>query len=481
MKKKFMTMSKHLLLLLSIIFSVVAMIRCLTTQFTNAYEYLWLLPCSYLVLSLLFYRIMSKGNLLTDIPTIAFVLLIFVRNGLTPYFMAMFGTRSSLGSLSDDSIRFAIWLITYETLVIYGYVIYKKTSHVRFSIGKKLVFKRSSNKNSYSRRGNNQLFVLACSGATLISIATLMLVPAIRSQYYSIFTSDITHLIQAEANYASGTFLRVLSTGGEILIETMRVILPAIAIFQIRKKKESVARLLFSFVIVFSQMLWMNDSNAYILMVMITEVIYIYKLYPKYSGRIFQFGLIVGGLFLGLLMINRFALDHYAGSPSLWLQSYFPSVSNAAGIKVMAKEHDFLQFFSDLFVAIPFKTFFGYSGNVLSTAKLWNAANGIKGQIVPNIAIGYYYFGFILSPILSVISINVSYRLFARMKELNNPIQFAAYTYFMLYSMIMPFTYNWNIYIQCFTNRAIFVFIIASLSQNTFSELNGHSVNEGVN
>ena len=447
---------------LIILVSMVSVSLCLEDMDRpSGYKNLYLLPLSFLIcVATFFFSIISNKKITQNIPNILVIILLFIRNTLTPIVMVWDSYKSSLGIPNSQNVENAIGLITYETVSLFLFLYLRKTIFIR-----KIRFVRKINRESYG------VFKIVFVGMLLICITALILIPEFRTQFYSIFTKDITHLIQEEANYNVGTILRVLATLGDICIGAMRIILPTYIIYKIALKGQTVKTLILALFCVFMQCLLMNDSNAYILMLMISQFLLVYKLFPKYHKMIIIGLLVFSMAFLIILYINRFMLDHYGASMSLFLQSYLPSVANTAGIFNIKPKHNFWQMFIDIFVAIPFKTTLGYTGNATSINTIWQETNGCKGQIMPTIAGSYYYFGSILSPFLSCLFISIANKANEKLNGEDNVMLYAVYIYLMIYSAATPFIYNGCIYIQCFLQRMIFMFIVAIFSPLHFSDI----------
>lgn len=447
--------------LLIFVLSIVAMVMCLEDKGKPAgYEKLYMLPLSFVLCFIIFYFYLMRDKLTDNIPNILLVVFMTLRNVITPLIMVTDSYRSSLGIPAADNVEKAIFLLCYETIAIFIFLFL----HNKVRLVKKVKF-------LFNIHESKAIFRILFYSMVGVSALALILVPQLRSQYYSIFTKDITHLVQQNATYKVGTFLRILSTLGEVCLGAIRIVLPTVIIYRIACKGQSFANLMLALSMVLIQSVFMNDSNAYILMVMISQFVFVYKLFPKYKR------LIVGGLttfsvlFLGLLYVNRFMLDHYAASFSLFLQSYLPSVANTAGIFNVTPEHNFFQLFEDIFVAIPFKSTFGYSGGAESINQIWQEANACKGQIMPTVAGSYHYFGSILSPILSCFFVYVSTRLNSRMKIENNVMLYAVHVYLMIYSIATPFVYNGCIYFQCFLQRVIFMYVVGIFAPMKFTDV----------
>lgn len=462
---------KYIFFFVISIISIKSIYMCAVTTQPSGYEKLFLLPLTFTTGFLIFFNVVfsSKEDLTDNIPYILVILLGFVRNVITPMYMITDSYVSSLGWVNPQNVEKAIYLVAYETIAIYVYIVLSR--YVRM-----FNFKIKPNI-KHSTGVFNVIFLCM----VVVSGLALILIPAFRTQFYTIFTSDITHIVQEEAEYNVGSILRILATLGEVCIGAIRIILPTYFIYKCALNGQNAKNLILSLFCVFAQCIFMTDSNAYILMLMISQVLLVCRLFPKYYKKIFKILVFLTVGFFVVLYRNRFMQDHYANSTSLFLQSYLPSVSNASGIFNIGVSNKLSQLFVDIFIAIPFKSSFGYNGGLISTNLLWQKINDCKGQIMPMVAGSYYYFGFWLSPVMSCFCISIANRLNKKLKCEQNVMLYSVYIYFMIYSAATPFVYNSCIYFQCFLQRVIFMIIPALFSTFKFSDIMHLRQTEDVN
>ena len=453
---------KHLIIaIVVVVFSVYSIAIIIDDSHKpNGYEMLFLLPLSFLVCYImLLWQLVLKKKIIDNIPVTLVLLFMLLRNVVTPIYMVKDSYVSSLGIPSAEYINKSIFLITFETVIMSFFLFYFECKEYQ------------NNEKRYMKMESLTSYRFILYSMIAICIVSFIAIPQFRSQYYTIFTKDITHLVHEETNYNVGSAMRILATLSEVCIGAVRLIVPSSIIYHLSLNGQSKKNLGLSILCVLSQVLFMNDSNAFILMLMVSQFLFLYRLYPKYQKLIVRGVSIFSLGFIILLYLNRFATDHYGKSFSLFLQSYLPSVANASGIYNMEREHDMLQIFKDIFVAIPFKSTLGYRGNVMSTNVLWGVCNQAKGQIMPNVAQSYYYFGSIFSPLLSCVCIYISIKINKKLKTENNVIKYAALQYIMVYAAAVPFVYNTCIFMQCFLQRMIFMLIVAVFAPYRLSDI----------
>ena len=445
-------LSKMLIFLVLEVTSFLSLCACLLSDFMLD-EYRYMLPASFLLSnSFLFFKVVV-GNLMTQLPKCIVIVLLFLRNVVTPWVMLTDSFQSVIGLASYQDATHASILIAYETLILFLVIAFYRGNLLKMRISFDLCFKNKI-----------VVYKVLMYGSVFICISALIFIDEFRTQYYTIFTNDITHLVKEKANYSSGSLLRILATGGTVLMGAVRLVLPSVLIYIIAKK-DTLLRLFLCVLMVFVQCLFMNDSNAYILMLMFSQLLFIYYLFPCYRNLIEIYTTIIVVGFFILLYINRFALDHYGTSISRMLQAYIPSIANTASLIKMDSNFNFLQIFTDIFQAIPFKNFiWGSIEEVESTTMLWSQFNDVKGQIISTVGEGYFYFGSFLSPILSCLIIMVSIDIYGKIHTTDNALLLAVYLYFAVYCAVAPICYNFEIFMQCVLNRLIFMLVIARYS-----------------
>ncbi len=433
----------------------------------DVYHELWILPAGHLLFStFLMWRLLS-GEVFLDIPTLIITATYTMRNAVTPMIMATGGYWSRLGYPSsghDTDVAIAIFL--YETLAVYVYLLLKKRNrkikHYRLVNG-------APNK-------SQTIYIALLIAGTAISIGAFIVLPELKTQYYTIFHNDITHIVHEEVQYTTG-IKRALSTACNMIIEGTRLALFSFLIVTLRKHGEKFFNYLISIVLVGVQLLFMNDSNAYIIMLMLALFMLIYRLYPRYRKGTIGFLIFGVVFFLVLMNINRFSLNGYRGFSSVFLQAYFPGLGNFCGVFRLMDRNvmDVIkQFFIDLYAAVPFRsTLFGYSGNLVALPTLWNQANKVSGQIMPNVAQSYYYFGAILSPLLSVFLAHIATKFFDRVKNAKSPYLYTLWIYLTIYFAASLAMYDFYIAIKMLLQRALFMLIFTYWSTTTFDEVLG--------
>lgn len=465
MKKQMISQSgvigKKLIVFFIILFTIYVTILCiLETDYPSGYELLFLLPVSFFLSLLLILIKLNNVEIFKNIPIVLVIGLTFVRNVLTPYSMITGSYNSSLGIASEFTAKKSILLVSYETIFIFVFLYIVehfrfKQKGIQFTVGKK----------------NKHIFVAILVLMLVIASIAIFFVPSLRSHYFSFFRPGYMAVATEDYSYRGNAIYRALGTAGDMSIAALRYFVPCMLFYKIAQKRDDAFSVIISLSIVFLQLFFITDSNAYIFMLMISQLIFIVKIHPRYKNALTILLCVIIFLMGLIIYINRFSLNHYSKSLSLFLQSYVPGIANTAGVLNISPQHNPFQIFADFWFAIPFKSFFGYSGNIQSLAQIWKETNNSYGQIMSTVGQSYFYFGFIFAPVLSCFLIQISRKCNKRYIEIDNAMLSATYIYFLIYSACTPFVYNFCIYMQAFLQRTVFIFLLAYFSPYDYSDL----------
>ena len=450
-----------------LLFTFISILLCISkSDSLDVYGYIFILPLTFFIGYFFVARIIVSKNIIYDIPNILVVVLLLIRNVVTPIVMTG-DIRSVIQKPSQEDAVYSILIVGYETLALFGIM--------RFLISNK---KRNEIKSKRKKRlfRDNKIFYLVLLGAITFLAIGFIIVPELRSQYYTIFTSDMTH-IQKPDVFFEGGIKRIFGNFSELLIESVRLIVCAVLIFLLARKKKTLFNYFICFAIIIAQLFFISDSNAYVLILCTALTIYTLVLFPQYAKKtliILCCGIV---LLLSLFWINRFSQDHYGESVSIFLQAYLPSVANLSGIFNMPPHgiaDNFSQIFIDLYAAIPFRSFLlGYDGGLTDVVTLWNYSNNISGQIMPTCAQSTYYFGFILSPLLSCLMLAISNKAMNGIKKHTNPVMIATLIFLAVYASISILCYNFYIFSKGFTQRILFMLLFAILCSYSIKDNQG--------
>lgn len=387
---------------------------------------LFILPLGYFLISLFFN---SSFMYITDnISKFIIVSLFFVRLVILPFLysgnieMQLFEGRNSV----DMYFSKACLLMVYEyfalQLVLYIYE-HKKS-------GRKLGLKPITTNVDISK--------------TLVIFLTIyVLVIAFIFPQYSESFKTIFRLVDADfavgsarIEYNIGTIGRILKTLFSMAVQLFRILFPAFIMKQFYdRNRESKGC---NFILVLScvlQFMFLTSTFAEAIVSCLALVLFYIKLYPERRNKTFVF---LGSSTLGMLLL--YFVVRYFVNTSVGLYSkesgamsyaaqiinaYFTGVDNVAAIFNIPPGHESETFRAGVLGAIPFNsTLFGNRGNKLQY--YYNIYNSSYGQIPPTIGTGYYYFGAILSPIITCIFVVLSMMYYKKAENMEASLRYVA-------------------------------------------------------
>lgn len=363
-----------------------------------------------------------------NISKLVIVSLFFVRMVILPFLyleninMQLFEGRGSV----ETHFSKACFLMVYEyfvvQLVLYFY------EHKR--AGKKWSFKRIASNIDISKG------LVAVLAIYVLGIAVFF--PQYSENFKTIF-----QLIDADFGVASlgveynvGSLGRILKTLFSMSVQLFRILFPALLMKQMYdRNSESKAC---TWVFVFScvlQFMFLTSTFAEAIVSCLVLVLFYIKLYPERRNKTFLF---LGVSTLGMLIlyfvvryfvnttVGLYSKDNGAMSYAAQIiNAYFAGVDNVAAIFNIPSGHEKESFCAGILGAIPFNsTLFGDRGNKLQY--YYNFYNNSYGQIPPTIGTGYYYFGTILSPVITGMFVILSMRYFKKAENMKVSLRYVA-------------------------------------------------------
>ena len=110
------------------------------------------------------------------------------------------------------------------------------------------------------------------------------------------------------------------------------------------------------------------------------------------------------------------------------INAYFTGVDNVAAMFNVPSGYESESFCAGVLGAIPFNsTLFGNHGNKLQ--HYFNVFNNAYGQIPPTIGAGYYYFGTIISPIISGLFVLMSMKYYKAANKEDASLKYVAHIF----------------------------------------------------
>lgn len=393
-------------------------------------------------------------TLVNGISALVIGSLYYIRNVIGPLILVLDNYQSKFNSIGSSDVNNAVVIMCYETIAV--------------CIAIAIEYKRTSKLYKKSRielYTGDFAFRISLIIGVLIILYALLGSEQLRGMFYSVFTPNFYEVSNDIVSSGSG---KILYNGGKVLIDSLRLVIPAVIIIDLRKRSGSTLIIVYiSILIAFCQVLFMTDGNAYIFILVIVQLILIYRIHPGYRATIKRIMYI--GAFVGIFLIatHRFlTADSAYKSVSTFVQSYFGGICDVAGIFRLPRENPFTHMLIDFYSAVPFRsTLFGYSGNDVLTVKLYNAVNNAHSQILPTISESYYFFGVLLSPLLSVLFVIIGVRFEKKAKEQKHYLYYVLDILVCLIASMCPITYDMRIFLTNCLNSFIFMWVFIRLSK----------------
>lgn len=403
------------------------------------YNLLFILPLIF-ALYLLVYAKLFK-SFFDNIGITMILGLLFVRLVLSPIFMLLGGYNDKITTNVYFNTSISITLVAYETIAIMTAL---------FLSAKKCPNKE--NKNNFSncsfyinRKYIGVLFILV-----IIQVAIFIYTPGLLEGYRSIFDMNdptFTHLEQAHITRKYGTSFgtKLSLVTGQYLMKLLKLLLPNVIIIFINSRKRNKYRKLLSYFVLVGQLFLVDGAIARSIIYILISFLLISYIYPyKRIKKIAK-----------ILIISSFSVVFYwlfrSNLVGREINEYFSTIFNIyfSGVNIVSGSFNLpadlgmrLQYFLyDFLKAIPYgNTIFALSET--DSQIYFNLVNGVTGQIPTTIGSGYYYFGFILSPIYSIIFAVMAYKTGQKANETSNLISKIRYLFLTITFSMGIIMYN---------------------------------------
>lgn len=340
--------------------------------------------------------------------------LMFIRNVLSPLLLAK-GNFSSVIHVENgsDYINNSIFLLIYEMLSVFFVIIYCKRRETSLE-------KNTITINIASKKIEQKYVVII-----IVALIVLLLCYKISPQFMFNYRTIYEMTSENSANYEDYMINRKYGTStikllglviGNYIMRVVLLIIPSVLIILLRKvKNRPYLSKMLSFLVCFIPMMFIGGAIArsliyFICLLMLRNQLFYEEKFTKKS--IFL-------LFLGVAVIlfwwsfRSYSID----TNDIWVEysarinAYFSGVATVSGVYNLpnSMEYRIKYFFTDILSSIPFgNTIFGLDGS--TSQEFFNNYNSSSGQIPPTIGMGYYYFGFVFSPLYSIIFTVLSFK-----------------------------------------------------------------------
>lgn len=416
---------KYIFIIFQVI-SVLTVLVCIIKNDVQEKSFLAFLPLGFFTCSLIFYK--NYFYIMENIPLLFIQGLYFVRLTILPLLYS-FNTDMQLfeGSVSiTNSFNHACLLMLYEFFAV-QFVIYLYMHVVRH---------RKNRITSWYVPINITACIIII--LALIILCITFVFPQYAINFKTIFKlSDAGFTLADESvGYTTGTIGRVIKTLYSMGFQILRVLFPAYIIHKLYKRNPENKWITF-FLIVFCilQFMFLTSTFAEAIISCLAIILYYIVLYPKKKKNAFIFLCIstIGMVFLYFVVryfVNTTTgLYHKDSGPIIYaaqiINAYFTGIDNVAATFNILDGNQGEAFSSDVIGAIPFNsTLFGGHGNKLQY--FFNKSNHSYGQIPPTIGAGYYYFGTVLSPIISMLFVYMSLRYYEKSLKCDTSLKYIA-------------------------------------------------------
>ena len=388
-----------------------------------------LLPAGYFIIHILFKSNFSEAT--TNISKTIIQMQYFVRLVVLPIMYSMCSEYQLFEgrTLNTEYYGLAVTLMLYEFVIVQMVLAFYE--RVRFNYA--LRIKRI---NVNANIGSYIIVFLA-----IFVFVMYLIMPGYSGMFKTILSlGDVNFTVgNGNSDFQLGTIQRGLRTLFQMAFQITRILLPTFILYRIslkdRESKWIKVVLVISCILQFA---FLTATFAEAIVGCLTLVLFYIYLYPERRKKTFIL-LIVSTV--GMLIVY-FSVRYFVHTMSGLYQksdgaivymaqivnAYFTGIDNVVAIFSIDAGHEFESIKAGLIGAIPFNTtLFGFRGNKLQY--FYNMANGSYGQIPPTIGTGYYYFGFLCSPIISCLFAYFSLKCLKKAETVKTPMKYVSYIF----------------------------------------------------
>ncbi|MBR6996239.1 MAG: hypothetical protein IKH96_09520 [Ruminococcus sp.] len=438
------------------------------------YAGLFVLPLCFVFASLLFkdiYQLIPE-----NIAATVIILLFFVRLVLNPLFFSEAGYIETVTINTDINSSYAIFLSCYEILSVFAMIFFFYHSH------KKTI--NNNEKKEYNTKIGNPYKIAVCI-MILMAVGCYLITPGIMEGFRSINHINDQYFTNIENGdiinkYSTDFVTKFSMVTGNYIIKILVILVPTLLILHCKSIKNIFWAKTISFLFCFIPFFFIDGAIARSLIYVVTLLMlrsYVLNVsINKSQGRILVI-IFAAAVIVLFYWINRF---HHSNTNSFVafisekISTYFSGFNIVSGSFNLPRNIDYrirymLYDFTETF---PYgNTIFHISHETIQP--FFNKYNVTSGQIPTTIGMGYYYFGFLLSPIYSVCFAQIALKAGYKLKNESNLLPkvrlILTSFYFSMgivmynieitminfYCIILPLLLLEKINIKCTTNKSV--------------------------
>lgn len=369
------------------------------------YVWIWLLPVSFMVFSILFNRLyLLLGKSITITLLIS---LMFFKNVVTPCIMAL-GDGAFLSKVNvRPHMLYAIGLEIYEEFAIFLLmnIMYKKSKNAL----KNTSLKPLELEKTKIKMFNRITIIMLC-----IVLACIILFPQLSSFFILGISGDTAKNISiAQSRLAMRSSVPTIIYYSYVQLATiLRWILPISVIYNlyISKSFNEKFKIITSLIVICFSVIWTTETIATSVFIAVALTLLISRIYIKQKKKILFISLgAIGVVAILALLLKSFGSGGIQsasyGRIASTLQAYFSGLENIAIANMIPNTISINEAIGDIFRFIPYVMHFfkDFTTSNMQFNFIYFESPDMVTQIIPMISQGARYFSFFFAPVFTII------------------------------------------------------------------------------
>lgn len=452
--------SKLILLIMFLVSIIVSILILIQNNKPEEYELLFIMPLVFAIIVLTF--LSFKKNITNSIVKTILFCGYFLRATITPFIMMIGDYSSKVANMSVfENMDNSIILICYEMIIVFSILFINKSDKDK----KGFI-------NKYSDFKINTRRLAVCVGTLgIITIVLITLYPSLKNLYgfFLFYNEEETTIHDKIISGLVTTLPSLVYPIFKLVVDILRELIPIILIILVKNKLKTRERtsLILSIAIICFSIIFMSDDKAVSIYLAIALILIMGYLYPKYIKKIIKITIASGIVLMVVMMAKDSSISNektIANQLSDTLQAYFNGPSNVA-VALNLTPYNIKRLPIDTGKSITIVAYF--FRNYKSIAYLFYAeyygVSGRTSQIIPLIGQGYYYFGYLLAPLLHIFIVMLALYMEKRANKTKSILNKYIFLMACIILSITPIAYNWVILVNLFTSLIIPILIIGKI------------------